>query len=85
MIAPYAWSYDLLVLIVPLALIGGTRRGDRALALGAAALLLLATLLHGMTAEARQSESFVAFAGAVVAAIVAFETVWHPRAAVTRA
>lgn len=74
--APYAWSYDQLVLLVPLAIATGAAAGHggrRALltaATGCALLLLGGLLLHGLVAEARASESLNALVGAAVAALV---------------
>lgn len=74
--APYAWSYDQLVLIVPLAIAAGVAsRRRRALGLAAAsagcALLLVGgLLLHGLAAHERQNESLNALIGAAVVAIV---------------
>ncbi|TME38966.1 MAG: DUF2029 domain-containing protein [Chloroflexi bacterium] len=62
--APYLWSYDQLLLLVPLALAAGAladRRAARVVALaGIAALLVLSPLLYAL-AVARHRESFSAF------------------------
>lgn len=74
--APYAWSYDQLVLLTPLAITTGLvaahdrRRALLVAASGCAALLLGGLLLHGLAAEARASESLNALVGAAVLAIV---------------
>lgn len=74
--APYAWSYDQLVLLVPLAVATGIAAGHgrrRALltaASGCVILLLGGPLLHGIVAEARASESLNAFVGAAIVALV---------------
>ncbi len=74
--APYSWSYDQLVLLVPLAIASGIaarRRKSLGLfvgAIGCALLLVGGLLLHGLAAERRESESYNAFAGAAVVAIV---------------
>lgn len=74
--APYAWSYDQLVLLVPLAIATGVVAGHgqrRALltaASGCVLLLLGGLLLHGLVAEARASESLNAFVSAAVVALV---------------
>ena len=74
--APYAWSYDQLVLLVPLAIATGvvaphgSRRALVAAATGCLLLLLGGLLLHGLAAEARASESLNAFVGAAMVAVV---------------
>lgn len=74
--APYAWSYDQLVLLVPLAIASGAaarRRPGLGVAAGAggcALLLVGGLLLHGVAAGPRGSESFNAFVGAAVVLIV---------------
>jgi hypothetical protein len=74
--APYAWSYDQLVVLVPLVLAAGalaTRRATVARGLviaGVAALALGGTLLHGLAAEARGSESLNALVAATVVVLV---------------
>lgn len=84
--APYAWSYDQLVLLVPLAIATGVaERRRRALGVAAAvagcALLLLGgLLLHGLVAYERQSESLNALVGAAVVAIV-LVSAWPERRA----
>ena len=74
--APYAWSYDQLLLLVPLILACGVlRRGDRsgALALataGTSLLLVAALLLHGLYADPRASESLNGLVSGAVAVLV---------------
>lgn len=80
--APYAWSYDQLVLLVPLAIAAGVaaRRcpadGLRVAAAGCALLLVGGLLLHGLFAEARGSESLNALVAAAVAGVV-LAAVWR--------
>lgn len=74
--APYAWSYDQLVLLVPLILgCGVLLRTSRARALalvtaGTGLLLVVAAVLHGVFAEPRGSESLNGLVSAAVAALV---------------
>lgn len=83
--APYAWSYDQLVLLVPLAIATGSAagRGRRRALLtavsGCVLLLLGGLLLHGLAAEARSSESLNAFVGAAIVGIV-LVACWPSRA-----
>lgn len=74
--APYAWSYDQLVLLVPLVLgCGVLARRDRRRALvlatiGTGLLLVGGTLLHGLYAEQRGSESLNGLVSAGIACLV---------------
>ena len=74
--APYTWSYDQLLLLVPLVLgCGVLLRTSRARALalvtaGAGLLLVAAAVLHGVYAEPRGSESFNGLVSAAIAALV---------------
>lgn len=74
--APYAWSYDQLLLLVPIVLSCGVlarRSRLRALALatiGAGLLLVGGTLLHGLYADARASESLNGLISAGIAGLV---------------
>lgn len=82
--APYAWSYDQLVLLVPLCMASGVAaRRSRTIGVlvataGCAVLLVGGLLLHGLVAAARASESMNAFVAAAAVAIV-LAAVW-PRA-----
>ena len=73
--APYLWSYDQLLLLVPLALAAGAlegRRAARAVALtGVGALLVVSPLLYAL-AVARHRESFSAFLPLALFALLAF-------------
>lgn len=82
--APYAWSYDHLLLLVPLVLAtGAVARRDRRAALagavaGAALLLVGATVLHGLFADARRSESLNGLVPGAMAVLVTV-LLWPPR------
>ena len=74
--APYAWSYDQLLLLVPLILACGLlRRGSRTLSLalataGTSLLLVVALLLHGLYADLRASESLNGLVSGTLAVLV---------------
>ena len=74
--APYAWSYDQLLLLVPLILGCGVLLREsrtRALALvtaGTGLLLVVAAVLHGVYAEPRGSESLNGLVSAAIAGLV---------------
>ena len=75
-VVPYSWSYDQLLLVVPLAIASGllARRSRLAgmglMCAGSSLLLLVGTALHGLYADARASESFNGLVPALVALLL---------------
>jgi len=73
---PYAWSYDQLLLVVPLVIAAGLvarrspLRGVALMCAGSVLLLLVGTLLHTLLGEARQSESYNAVVPALMALLI---------------
>jgi hypothetical protein len=75
-VVPYAWSYDQLLLVVPLVIAAGLvarrspPRGVALMCAGSVLLLLVGTLLHTLFGEARQSESYNAVVPALMALLI---------------